>query len=255
MVKWSHVVVWVLYFFLPSFLVVYFLIVFGFGISLNLTPVVLVGTFPYLDLNILRASFGVVGVADFLTWGWSAKLAVSLIGLFLSIILLPLNILLAFIPSFVSQGFSLRESARKASNYIRFLLKERRVRKWVDVFTILSVWTLANILVATLFIYLAQVTLITPTLSAGILVLPPTLQDLLSKAGDPALLLPFIPLRYIHTGSFGVSGLLFYINTFVSYFSVTLVILWMGYLVVWAAKYRKFVEESMGAFNKWLSKP
>ncbi|MEX2724318.1 MAG: hypothetical protein Q6367_010530 [Candidatus Freyarchaeota archaeon] len=252
MVEWSHVVVWALYFFLPSFLVVYFLIVFGFGISLNLTPVVLVGIFHYSDSNILKASFGVVGLADFLTWGWSAKLAVSLIGLSLSIILLPLNILLAFMPSFASQGFSLRESARKASNYIRFLLSERQVRKWVDVFAILSVWTLANILVAALFIYLAQVTLITPTLSAGVIVLPTPLQYLLPEAGDPALLLPFIPLRY--TCSFGVSGLLFYITS-VSYLLVTLALLWMSYLVVWAAKYRKFVEESMEAFNKWLSKP
>lgn len=255
MVKLSRIV-WILYFLFPLFLIVYYVIVFGFGVELNLTPVVSMSMFYYFDSpTTYRLFVSAVGVYDFLTWGWLVKLTASLIGLILSILLLPVNILLAFIPTFLSRGSSLREVCRKTLNYIRFLLYARQpIPERGSMLTILGGWTFFHVVAVAFFIYTAQLTVVVPPVFLGMVPLSPVLQYVLLKVGDPAVLLPFVPLRMVRIVSF--SGLYVYLYQALGTFSILLfglVIVWLLYLIMWAAMYHKVVERNMAAFDTWLS--
>lgn len=253
MVKWFGTVLWISYFFLPFFLAIYYIIVYFYGIDLNLTPVIPMGFFQYFNSSGISQVFvSAVGVFDFLTWGWLVKFTVSLVGLLLSLFLLPANILLAFIPIFVSWGNSFREACQNALKYVRFLLYGRQPihQRW-STLIILYVWILAYIMLVIIFIYIMQVTVVVRTPLWELLALPPPLPSILLELGDPTSLLPFIPLSVVRI--LYNSGVGLYVPFVASELSMALVAIWIAYLFLWAIIGRRGVEENIEAFNEWLS--
>ena len=253
MVRFSRVMLWASFCIPPLFLIIYFVIVSGFGVDLNLTPVIPTGLFGYTDSNgNLHLFVSALGVFDFFTWGWLVKLVVSMVGFVLSVLLLPLNVLLAFIPVFTEQGDSFREARRKAVNYVRFLLYSKQpIHKRWSTLTTLICWILAYATVAVIFIYIMWLTVVSsPPGTWAPLPLPLLLQFTLPKLGDPALLLPFTPLRVFHLATH--SGLIFYVFPAV-YLSGVLIGLWIVLLFVWVVRGSHDVKENNDTFTRWLS--
>lgn len=253
MTRWSHVALRALYFLPPIFLVSYFMVIFLFGIKLCLTPVIPVGVFfPSILINNESAYVFVsaVGVYDFVTWGWATKLMVSLTGLILSVLLFPLNIITAFMLSFSAHGYSLRDAASNAVEFIRFIIGPHvPLRQRWRILETLGCWITGYSTIAVIFVYIMQFTTVSPTTS--IIVLPPLLHYVLTRIGDPALLLPFTPLSAFPSAA--PAGVVSYIPTIPLVISIAFTGSMLGSLFFWVDKGRRSVERNMDAFMQWAS--
>lgn len=213
---------------------------------MNLTPVIQVGVFGYYYSGEHRFLVGALGVYDFVTWGWVTKLVVSLTGFLLSVILIPLTIVTAFALAFPETG-SLRETAIKTANYIKFTASQVPPQRWKIIET-LGGWIVGYLTLAAVFLYIMQLTVVGPNyIMLSFIELPPSFQY---PRLDPVLLLPFIPLNALPLSI--PTGVSHYLPD-ILYIIILSVIPLASFLSIWAREYRHLVRENVDAFMQWLS--
>ena len=175
---------------------IYFMVVGVFGCSLGLTPVVSLFLFHLMGPSGLHLYIHVSGFFDFATWGWLVKLVVCLIGLAVSLTLLPLIPLLALASPLTRFGLPVREAVRRAAAYVRALLNPKKPvhNRWF-ILVLFVCWALACVMMAAVYVYTAQLTVLQMPSPSSLPLLP--LYFTSSLPVDPHIILMFLPVDIV----------------------------------------------------------